>query len=73
MRTSSGFDRMSTEEELHQVLNVLGELGLNGWMIPEESLETPQARDLWADVLFDDSADDESLAELVKKGPNFKN
>jgi hypothetical protein len=73
MRTSSGFDRMSTEEELHQVLNLLGELERNDWMIPGEALETLQASDLWADVLLDDSADAESLAELVEKKPKFKN
>ena len=71
MRTSNGFDRMSTEEELHQVLNVLGDLERNGWMIPEEPLETSQASDLWAEALLDDSTDAESLAELVEKRPKF--
>ena len=64
---------MSTEEELHQVLNVLGDLERNGWMTPVEASETPQAGDFWADAALDDSADAECLAELLEKKTKFKN
>ena len=69
MRISSGFDRMSTEEELHQVLDILGELGRNGWMLPQETA-TAQTNCLWADAPADDA---ESLAELIEKKPELKN
>lgn len=69
MRISSGFDRMSTEEELHQVLDILGELERTGWMLPRDT-GTSQTSCLWADVLADDA---ESLAELIEKKPELKN
>ena len=72
MRASNGFDRMSTEEEIHQVLNILGARERNGWMLPGGK-STPQTSDLWADTVLDDSADAESLAELVEKTPELKN
>ena len=64
---------MSTEEELHQVLNVLGESRGRDWMIPLEASETPQASDLWTDGLLDDSVDADVLAKLAEKRPKFKN
>ena len=73
MRTSNGFDRMSTEEELHQVLAVLDEVARNGWILLGEDSEGPQATTLWADTVLDDPTDAEALGELVAKKPELKN
>ena len=73
MRISSGFDRLSTEEELHQVLAVLDQFGLNGWTVAQEGSAGRHAVALCADALEDDSADAESLAELMEKRPELKN
>jgi hypothetical protein len=72
MRTSNGFDRLATEEELHQVFDVLGELERSGWMLPGEN-STLETDSLWADTILDESADAESLAELLEKRPQLKN
>ena len=71
MRISSGFDRLSTEEELHQVLAVLDGFAGGGWMLPEEGSADTQA--IWTDSVLDDSTDAESLAELMAKRPALKN
>ena len=63
---------MSTEEELHQVLDVLGELERSGWMLPGENA-APQANSLWAETILGDTGDAESLAELIEKRPELKN
>jgi hypothetical protein len=73
MRMLSGFDRLSTEEELHQVLAVLNEFAGNGWMLPQEDSTDPQATTLWADDVLDDSTCAESLAELIANRPELKN
>jgi hypothetical protein len=73
MRKSRGFDRLSTEEELHQVLAVLHEFAPSGWMVPEDDSADPQATSLWADAVLDDSADAESLADLLAKKPELRN
>lgn len=72
MRISNGFDRISTEEELHQVLDILGELGRSGWSLPGES-SAPQNNALWADAFLDDPTDAESLAEILAQKPELKN
>jgi hypothetical protein len=69
----SGFDRLSTEEELNQVLAVLNEFAQSGWTLPEEGSPAPQAATLWADDVLDDSTCAESLAELVANRPELKN
>ena len=60
MRTTEGFDRLSTEEELHQVLAVLEELS--------------RSAELWLDTATeDDAAGAESLAQLMTKRRELKN
>jgi hypothetical protein len=59
MRTSNGFDRVSTTEELNQVLAVLGEFARGAWMVPGEG----QAG----------ADEDESLAEFFINTPELKN
>jgi len=73
MRTLNGFDRMSTEEELHQVLAVLNALARNGGALPSDDSE--DVPDFWDDTLPDwvDSGDLGSLDDLVEKNPRLKN
>ena len=73
MRTSNGFDRLSTEEELHQVLAVLQGVSRNGWIVYEgEDSAESQDTSLSADtVLTEDDA--ECLNQLVAKRPELKN
>jgi hypothetical protein len=73
MRTPEGFDRMSTEEELNQVLAVLHEFARNGWVLPAEDSAHPQATTLCSDSILDDSAEAGSLAELMEIRPELKN
>ena len=73
MRASNGFDRMSTPEELHQVLTVLDEFARGACTTPGEDQADPQATTLWADTPEKDSADMESLAELIMNRPELKN
>jgi hypothetical protein len=75
MRTSSGFDRLSTEEELHQVLAVLQGVSRNGWVVYEEDSTESQETLLSADTVLaeDDSIDAECLSQLVAKRPELKN
>jgi hypothetical protein len=72
MKMSNRFDRVSTEEELHQVLDVLGDLERGGWTLPGNDSATPTSG-LWADVLFGGSPSDESLAALIVNKPELKN
>ena len=71
MRASNGFDRMSTPEELHQVLAVLGDFARGAWTVPEQDQAEAQATTLWADT--EDSADVESLVEFFINRPELKN
>jgi hypothetical protein len=73
MRASNGFDRLSTEEELHQVLAILDAFGARGWMASEKEAADPQTTALWTDSVLDDPADAESLAELAAKKSELKN
>ena len=73
MRTSNGFDRVSTTEELNQVLAVLGEFARGAWMVPGEGQLDAQATVLWADAAAEDADGDESLAEFFMNGPELKN
>jgi hypothetical protein len=73
MRASDGFDRVSTEEELHQVLAVLNEFARNGWSLPGEDQAEPQETALWADTVLDEPAEAESLANLLAKKPETTN
>jgi hypothetical protein len=79
MRTTAGFDRLSTEEELHQVLAVLEEFSRNGWTVPgsdsSDSLECASSADaaLVELVEEDETPDAESLAQLIAKRPELKN
>ena len=69
MGTSNGFDRISTPEELHQVLAVLDEFARSAWAsIEKNQLEST----LWIEEPMDD-ADAESLAEIVINRPELKN
>src|SRR3546814_2264790 len=65
LRTPNGFDRMSTEEELNQVLAFLHEFGRSGWVLPAEDSVDPQMTTLWPDTVSDDSAEAGSLAEQI--------
>jgi hypothetical protein len=70
MRTSNGFDRVSTPEELHQVLAVLDELGRSNCVPLGGNL----AGGSWVvGTPFDDADDAESLAEFVINSPELKN
>jgi len=73
MRTSSGFDRMSTPEELHQVLAVLGEFARGAWAVSDDDPADAQSTTLWADTPVEDAADEESLAEFFMNRPELKN
>ena len=73
MRASNGFDRMSTPEELHQVLAVLDEFAPRAWMLPGEDQASAQAATLWGDTPSEESADDESLAKLMGNQAELKN
>jgi len=73
MRASNGFDRMSTPEELHQVLAVLGDFARGAWTVSEQDQAEAQATTLWADTPVEDSADVESLAEFLMNRPELKN
>jgi len=70
MKASNGFDRMSTREELHQVLAVLNDLAQGVWAVPGEDEVDPHAITLSAD---DDSAEMESLAQFFMNRPELKN
>ena len=73
MRTSNGFDRMSTPEELHQVLAVLDEFARSSWTLPGQGYEDSRAATLWADTSEEGLADAESLAEFMMNRPELKN
>jgi hypothetical protein len=68
MRTPNGFDRISTPEELNQVLAVLGEFARSTWAsLGEEVDSTP-----WLQTPIEDE-EAESLAEFVINKPELKN
>jgi hypothetical protein len=73
MRASNGFDRMSTPEELHQVLAVLGEFAPGAWTVSGEDQLDARAPTLWTDTAVEDSASEESLAEFFMIRPELKN
>jgi len=73
MRASNGFDRMSTPEELHQVLAVLSDFARGAWTVPGQDQTEAQATTLWADTPAEDSADAESLVEFFMNRPELKN
>ena len=73
MKASDGFDRMSTREELHQVLAVLNGLAQGVWTVPGEDELDAQAITLSADPADDDSAEMESLAQFFMNRPELKN
>ena len=72
MRAFTGFDRVSTEEELSEVLDILTELERSGWLLDEDT-SRPQPSDLWSDSTRSECADPESLAALLSKKPELKN
>ena len=67
MRTSSGFDRIATEEELHQVLAVL-EKTPDGWVLTENFDDSDDSI-----TPCDDSLDAEALAEFATQASQLKN
>jgi hypothetical protein len=70
MRTSNGFDRISTPEELHQVLAVLDEFARSAWAsVGDNQLDSTP----WIEEAPLDDADAESLAELVMNRPGLRN
>ena len=73
MRRLNGFDRLATEEELHQVLAVLQEFSRNGWVASEE--DPADSQQLWAntELADDDSLDAECLSQLAARKPELKN
>ena len=73
MRASNVFDRMSTPEELHQVLAVLGESARGAWTVPGEGQSDARDTLLWADTSAEVSADEETLAEIFMNRPELKN
>ena len=73
MRTSNGFDRMSTREELHQVLAVLDEFARSARTVPGEEQEDSLATALWASIPEEDLVDIESWAEFAADKPELKN
>jgi len=78
MRTSSGFDRIASPEELNQVLAVLDELARNAWIPEEAQLQETSSispATLWADMegASDDGDDDQSLAEFISDKNLLKN
>ncbi len=72
MRVFTGFDRMSTEEELSQVFDILTDLERNGWLLDTEP-STLQTGSLWADSTTGECSDPEALAELLEQRPELKN
>ena len=71
MRASNGFDRISTAEELHQVLAILSESAPDAWeSLATDKKETDTAS--WIELPLD-QADAESLAEFVLRKPELKN
>ena len=70
MSISNGFDRISTPEELHQVMAVLDEFGRNTW--PSLADAEPDSTLPRIEAPMDD-ADAASLAELVINSPELKN
>ena len=76
MRTSNGFDRIATSEELNQVLAVLDELARNAWIPGESQMqETGSPATLWADMeaARDEGDEDVCLAEFISDESVLKN
>ena len=73
MRTPSGFDRLSTEEELSQVLAVLQDFSRSGWMSSEDDSIDLQATADSSDTVLDDSPEADCLAEMMARKPTLKN
>jgi hypothetical protein len=72
MRTSNEFDRISTPEELHQVLAVLSDLA-PAWTFSADLQFDAQVAALDQDVCVEDSADEISVVESFLDKPYFKN
>jgi hypothetical protein len=64
---------MSTPDELHQVLAVVGAFAPVAWRVPAEGQLDEQTSTLWADAPADDADSDESLAEFFMNTPELKN
>jgi hypothetical protein len=73
MKTFNGFDRMSTREELHQVLAVLNNLASGGWAVSDDDEIDAQVPTLYADPAEEDSAEIQSLTEFFMNRPELKN
>jgi hypothetical protein len=73
MRTPNGFDRLSTEEELNQVLAVLQESTRSGWVFPGEDSTDLDAATHWPGTIADDSLEADCLAEMMEQKPTLKN
>jgi hypothetical protein len=72
MKASNGSDRVSTREELNQVLAVLSDLTQGAWILPDDEIEA-QVMTLGADEEEDASAASESVAELFMNKPQLQN
>jgi hypothetical protein len=72
MRTSNEFDRISTPEELHQVLAVLSDLA-PAWTFSPDLQFDAQVGAVDEDVCVDDPADEISVVESLLDKPYFKN
>lgn len=69
MRTPNGFDRVSTPEELHQVLAVLDEFAQSTWADPDELRIDSTS---WLQMPIEDE-EAESLAEFLINRAELKN
>jgi hypothetical protein len=67
MGPSSGFDRMSTEDELNQILEMMGELQYSPRRLPPDSPDLPYTDVSSPEFSLDVSTDLPSLAELATK------
>jgi hypothetical protein len=72
MNTSNGYDRLATQEELHQVLEILGDLERIERMFQGDSPGL-QTDTVWADAFAGDSNDATFLPEPIEKVPELKN
>ena len=73
IRTPSGFGRLSTEEELSQVLAVLQDFSRSGWMSSEDDSIDLQATTDSSDTVLDNSPEADCLAEIMERKPTLKN
>jgi hypothetical protein len=64
---------MSTPDELHQVLAVVGAFAQGAWTASVEDQLDEQAITLWADTPAENADNEESLAEFFMDRPELKN